>query len=52
MNVVETLGAVAAGIITIAIVALIVKPNSSAPKLVARSGTAFASSIKAATLQG
>lgn len=52
MNLIETIGAIAAGIITIAIVAVIVQPNSTAASLVKSSGEAFASSIKAATLKG
>lgn len=52
MNIIETIGAIAAGIITVAIVAVIVQPNSSAAALTKSGGEAFASSIKAATLRG
>ena len=52
MNIMETLGAIAAGIITVAIVAVIVQPKSTAASLVSSSGTAFATTLKAATLQG
>lgn len=52
MNIVETIGAIFAGIITVAIVAVIVQPNSTAASLAKASGEAFSSSIKAATLRG
>jgi hypothetical protein len=52
MNIIETIGAIAAGIITVAIVAIIVQPGSTAAALVTSSGTAFSSSIKSATLRG
>lgn len=52
MNIIEMIGAVATGIITIAIVALIFAPNSTAPRVIKNAGEAFSSSIKAATLKG
>lgn len=52
MNVIETLGAVAAGIITVAIVALIFQPGSTAPAVFTAAGNAFTGGIKAATLKG
>lgn len=51
MNIVETIGAVAAGIITVAIVALIFQPKSTAPAVFKSAGDAFSGSIKAATLR-
>lgn len=51
MNVIETVGAVAAGVITVAIVALIFQPKSSAPAVFTAAGNAFSGSIKAATLK-
>jgi len=52
MNLIETIGAIAAGIITIALVAVVVQPNSTAPAVFTSAGNAFSSSIKAATLRG
>lgn len=52
MNLVETIGAIAAGIITVALVAVTFQPGSTAPQVFTAGGTAFASSIKAATLKG
>lgn len=52
MNVIETIGAVAAGIITVAIVALVFQPGSTAPSFIKNSGDAFSASLKAATLKG
>jgi hypothetical protein len=52
VNIIETIGAIAAGIITIAIVAIIVQPGSTAAALTTSAGSAFSSSIKAATLRG
>lgn len=51
MNLVETLGAVAAGIITVALVAVTFQPGSTAPKVFTSVGDAFSTSIKAATLK-
>lgn len=51
MNVIETVGAIAGGIITVAIVALIFQKGSTAPQLVKNSGEAFSATIKAATLR-
>lgn len=52
MNFVETIGAIAAGIITVAIVAVTFQKGSTAPAVFTAAGTAFSSSIKAATLKG
>lgn len=52
MNLVETIGAIAAGIITIALVAVTFQPGSTAPAVFKSGGEAFSSSIKAATLKG
>lgn len=52
MNLIETIGAIAAGIITIALVAVTFQPGSTAPAVLKASGEAFSSSIKAATLKG
>ena len=51
MNFIEMIGTIAAGVITIAIVAVIVQPNSTAPSLLKNSGDAFSATIKAATLK-
>lgn len=52
MNLLETIGAIAAGIITVALVAVTFQPNSTAPKVFTAAGEAFSTSIKAATLKG
>lgn len=52
MNVIEMIGALGAGIITVAIVALIFQPKSTAPAVFTAGGNAFSGSIKAATLKG
>lgn len=52
MNLIETVGAIAAGIITVAIVALVFQPNSTAPAVFKSAGDAFSSSVKVATLRG
>lgn len=52
MNLVETIGAIAAGIISVAMVALIFQPKSTAPAVFQSAGDAFSGSIKAATLKG
>lgn len=51
MNLVETIGAIAAGVITVAIVALVFQPNSTAPAVFKSGGDAFSGAIKAATLR-
>lgn len=51
MNLVETIGAIAAGIITIALVAVTFQPGSTAPAVFESAGKAFSSSIKVATLK-
>lgn len=51
MNLIETVGAIAAGIVTVAIVALVFQPKSTAPAVFSAAGNAFSSSIKAATLR-
>lgn len=51
MNIIETIGAVAGGIITVAIIALIFQPKSTAPAVFTAAGNAFSGSIKAATLK-
>jgi hypothetical protein len=50
-NVVETVGAIAAAIITLAMLAVIVQPDSKAAAVIKAGGDAFASAIKAATLK-
>lgn len=52
LNFVETVGAIAAGIITIAIVATLVQKDSQTAAVLKAAGEAFSSSIKAATLRG
>lgn len=52
MNLIETIGAIAAGIITVALVAVTFAPGSTAPAVFKAGGEAFSSSIKAATLKG
>ena len=48
MNVVEMIGAIFAGLITVAIAAVIFKPNSTAPAFLSAAGAAFSSSVTAA----
>lgn len=52
MNVAETVGAICAGIITVAIVAVVFQKDSQAAAVLKAAGEAFSSSIKAATLKG
>jgi hypothetical protein len=52
MNLIETIGAIALGIITIALVAVTFQPGSTAPAVFTAGGNAFSTSIKAATLKG
>lgn len=52
MNLIETIGAVAAGIVTVALVAVTFQPGSTAPQVFKSAGDAFGTSIKAATLKG
>lgn len=52
MNLVETIGAIALGIVTVALVAVTFQPGSTAPAVFNAGGSAFATSIKAATLKG
>jgi len=52
MNLIETIGAIAAGVITVALVAVTFQKGSTAPAVFESAGKAFASSIKAATLKG
>lgn len=52
MNIVETIGAVLLGVVSVALVAVTFKPGSTAPAVFTAGGNAFSSSIKAATLQG
>lgn len=47
-NVVEMVGAIFAGLITVAIVAVLFKPNSTAPAFLKAAGSAFSESVTAA----
>ena len=47
-NVVEMVGAIFAGLITVAIAAVIFKPNSTAPAFLGSMGSAFSQSVTAA----
>ena len=48
MNVIEVVGAIFAGLITVAIASVIFKPGSTAPGLVTASGNAFAAAVTGA----
>ena len=50
-TIIETIGAIAAGIVTIALVAVTFQKGSTAPQVLTAGGNAFATSIKAATLR-
>lgn len=48
-NVIEMVGAVFAGLITVAIVAVLFKPGSTAPAFLGAMGSAFSQSVNAAS---